>query len=239
MADDSAPTTLDRRAREIWEARASATALAGDEWGAVSIDEAWTIFDELGAALESSGSPQIGAKIGEPDAETQAKMGINGPVIAKTYANSLLEDGATLSLGNLVSPLVEMEIGLRVGPDGAKPVPCIEVVDSRFNWEVEGGQLIADLASSAHLIFGPSVDDPPATVKAVASCNGEVIADGSRELQEALDKLPKVEPALPNRDGEEEHLIATGSLNTPAPLAPGEWEFDFGDLGKLTMTVEE
>ena len=81
--------------------------------------------------------------------------------------------------------------------------------------------------------------NPPATVKAVASRDGEVIADGSRELQVALDKLPKVEPALPDRGDGDQHLIATGSLNVPAPLTAGEWEFDFGDLGKLTLTVEE
>jgi len=239
MADDSGATTLEPRAREIWEARASATPLAGEEWGEVSIDEAWTMFAELGAALESSGSPQIGAKIGEPDKETQERMGLDGPVVAKTYANSLLEDGDTVKLSELVSPLFEMEIGLRVGADGAKPVPCIEIVDSRFEWKTEGGQMIADFASSAHLLFGPAADDPPATVKAVASCNGEVIADGTRELQEALDKLPKVESALPGEAYEGEHLIATGSLNTPGPLTPGDWEFDFGDLGKLALTVEE
>ena len=67
MADDSAPTTLDPRARQIWEARATATPLAGEDFGSVSIDEAWAMFAELGAALESEGSPQIGAKIGQSD----------------------------------------------------------------------------------------------------------------------------------------------------------------------------
>ena len=235
MADASAPTTLDPRAREIWEARETATPLDGGDFGAVSIDEAWAMFAELGAALEDSGSPQIGAKIGEPDAAAQERMGIEGPVVARTYANSLVEDGATLSLSNLVSPLVEMEIGFRVGADGAKPVPCIEIVDSRFNWEVEGAQMIADFASSAHLVFGAASGNPPATVRAVATCDGEVIADDSRELQVAIDKLPRVESVLPER---EEILIATGSLNVPAPLGVGEWVFDFGDLGKLQLTVE-
>jgi 2-keto-4-pentenoate hydratase len=239
MADDSGANVRDPRAREIWEARASATPIDGTEWGEVSIDEAWSMFAELGAALEASGAPQIGAKIGEPDAETQARMGLNGPVVAKTYANSLLEDGATLKLSDLVSPLFEMEIGIRLGPDGAKPVPCIEIVDSRFDWKTEGGQMIADFASSAHLLFGPVAEDPPATVTAVASRDGEVVAEGTRELQEALGKLPKVEPALPGEPYRGEHLIATGSLNAPGPLTPGEWEFDFGDLGKLTLTVEE
>lgn len=232
---DSAPSTLDPRAQQIWEARETATTLDSGDFGAVPIDEAWAMFAELGAALESSGSAQIGAKIGEPDAAAQERMGHKGPVVAKTYANSLVEDGGTLSLGDLVSPLMEMEIGFRVGPDGAKPVPCIEIVDSRFNWEVEGAQMIADFACSAHLIFGSAPDNPPATVKAVASCDGEVVAEGTRELQEAIDKLPKVESVLPDR---EEILIATGSLNVPAPMGAGEWVFDFGELGRLQLTVE-
>jgi 2-keto-4-pentenoate hydratase len=232
---DSAPTTLDPRAQRIWEARARATTLDSGDFGAIPIDEAWAMFAELGAALEASGIEQIGAKIGEPDAAAQERMGHKGPVVAKTYANSLVEDGGTLSLSNLVSPLMEMEIGFRVGPDGPEAVPCIEIVDSRFNWEVEGAQMIADFACSAHLIFGEVAESPPATVHAVASCDGEVIAEGTRDLQEAIDKLPKVESVLPER---EEILIATGSLNVPAPLGAGEWVFDFGELGELRLTVE-
>jgi 2-keto-4-pentenoate hydratase len=239
---------LEPAARELWEARMNASPIENTErWRALTLDQGEAIFAELGAALEASGSPHVGAKIGEPDAETAARMGLDGPVSARIYANSLLEGGGTLELSEMISPMFELEIGVRVSPDGERPVPCIEIVDSRFNWgaggelasgDLMGGQLIADFAGSGRFVFGqPSGNEMPSTVRAQARRDGEEVVAGERPLAEALGVLTRLRPYLPESPESGEQLVATGTLTPPLSLSAGEWEFDFGELGSLRLTV--
>jgi 2-keto-4-pentenoate hydratase len=229
----------DPLAEALAGARETGTAIDPEAWGEVALDRGKAVAAELYAAARASGAVPLGAKIGAIDPVAQERLGIDKPFTAPLLSDGIVEDGATLSLAALVTPLIELEVGLCLRDGRPRPVACVEIADSRIGWALTIGRAHADFGCQGRMLFGaPGPEaDPDTTVRAVARHDGTEVTRGEGPVAVAAARLPLVAEHLAALPAGTEALVATGSLNAPVPLEPGDWEFDFGTLGTLRLRV--
>lgn len=224
----------DPLAAALWSARRGGT--AAPSGGELTLERADRIAAELYGALEAGGGRQVAWKIGAGDAAAQRRFGIDRPFTAPVHDTYVLQDGATLSLANLVAPRLEAEIGLRFDGEEPTALPCIEIIDCRFpTWDIQIAEVLADFGLQGAMVFGqPRAGG--AEVQALVRRDGEVVARGSGAVAAAAAISRQ---ALGERRLAEFPLVASGSLITPMPLEPGRHEIDFGELGSLLLEVTD
>ena len=223
----------DPLAAALWAAR-RAGATVPSSGGELTLERADRVATELYGALEAGGGRQVAWKIGAGDAAAQQRFGTDRPFTAPVHSTYVLSDGATLSLAGLVAPRLEAEIGLRLGGGSPAVLPCIEIIDCRFpGWDIKIAGVLADFGLQGAMVFGePGAAGPE--VRAVVRRDGEVLAEGRGSVDAAAATSRQ---ALGERRLAQFPLVASGSLITPVPLAPGSHEIDFGDLGRLRLEV--
>ncbi len=226
-------------AAALAEARRTATALDAERFPGLTVELGMRVGRGLYDELLAAGATPAGAKIGATDAAAQARLGLDHPFAAPLLTATLLADGARLSLGELVAPLVEAEIGLWVEAGEARPVACVEVADSRFAWAITLAHAHADYGCQGWMLLGEPRDGAPTdgVVHAVVRRDGDQVADGAGPVGDAEARLWLVEEHLAAVPEGRPAFVATGSLTPPVPLATGSWTFDFGDLGSLSLEV--
>lgn len=198
------------------------------------MDDAGRITRELYAAIEAGGAQQIGWKIGATDQAVQSLLGTDSPFAAPLYDNTMLRAGEPISLGSLVAPRLEPEIGLRFGPAGVVPLPCLEIADCRVrDWRVSLAGAIADFGLHGLVLFGEEVtasSDP----EVVVVHNGTEVARARASLAAAARMID----TLAAGSLESGALVATGSVVPAIPLSAGTWHVAFGPLGELALKVD-
>lgn len=224
----------DPLAAALWHARASREPVPRGSWPDIDLARAREVAAELYSKLDATGVPRIGAKAAVTDAATQALFGTGEPHVAPIFRDILIADGARVSLEEMMSPLLEAEIGMRLSADGLVMLPCIEIPQSRFSGGDPGiAYLVADFAAQGNMIFGePGVAHDVASV--IVTVDGAEVRRGHRSVEDARTILELVRAQLDLRSGD---YVATGTLFPPVPLSPGEWVVDFGEFGRLTLHV--
>jgi 2-keto-4-pentenoate hydratase len=225
----------DPLAAALWRARTRREALPRDDWPDLDMGRAAAVAAELYAGLDAGGVPRVGAKGAATDAATQAVFGATEPLIAPIFGNVLVDDGATVRRTDFTAPHVEAEIGMRVTSSGVVLVPCIEIADSRFS----GGTatiayIAADFATQGGMIFGEPASQPTGAVQVRVAVDGEPVNEASRDVDDAREIYERARAALELRPGDH---VATGSFFPPMPMVVGEWVVDFGDFGRVSVTV--
>lgn len=229
----------DPLAEALLRARDEASPIDPEGWGEIGADRGKAVANELYAAARARGAVPLGAKVGAIDPAAQEHLGISEPFTAPLLSDSVVEDGATVALGALIAPVVELEIGLEVRDGRVRTLPCVEIADSRIGWALTIGRAHADFGCQGLMLFGePGPEhDPLDAVHAVARLDGLEVASGDGPVSAAADRLRLIGGSLAEVAPGSAALVATGSLNVPIPLAAGRWEFDFGPLGTLRLTV--
>ena len=118
----------------------------------------------------AAGATVRGRKLGLTSRRTQQLLGVDEPTFGVLTDDMFVDDGAELSLAELVAPRVEAELafvlaadlagpgrhhGRRARPRSAACCPRIEVVDSRIaDWRSRIADTVADNAGAARVVLG-------------------------------------------------------------------------------------
>lgn len=232
---------VDSWAQELWTARQEARVVREPISAELELERARAVAEELYAAMARA-SPLVGWKLGATDPRTQATLGTDRPFTAPIYADGLVADGHIISLSHFVAPRLEAEIGLRLLESAFELVPCAEIVDCRFaGWRLTLPGAIADFGLQGAFVFGAGITNRPqglTQIEVTVKRNGIELQHGSAYLEEAVSRLRYLGPEL-NQTGRIGRVVATGSLITPISLEPGQWIVDFGEIGSLSLTVDQ
>jgi 2-keto-4-pentenoate hydratase len=175
----------------------------------------------------AQGAEPIGWKIGFNVRKTQEQLGIDAPLAGFLTTDTLLEEGATWSLGDDGEVIVESEVALEVGPDGRSIVallPALELADPP-DLDLPVEQILAGNIFHRAVAFGPRVETrEPGAARILV--NGEeqhtVPADETGERLEAM-----VEAVAGRLAGAGEELrpgdrIITGIIAPPHEASRGD-----------------
>lgn len=223
----------ERLAGILVEARATATPVDGSlpPWSGLDSGLAY----EVGAAF----ARRIGAehspfwKLGAVDALSQQRLGVDGPLFAPLDPDGVTSEvtTSTITLSSLIAPRFEPEIGVLVEDGRLWAMPCVEVADSRFaGWALPPWGVVADGTLQGRMLFGARAE-PLEHIRVTVVHDGTEVGRGEGSWTEAagrLSLLPRDRPA---------RMVATGSLTRLFACAPGDWSFDFGPLGEISVRV--
>jgi 2-keto-4-pentenoate hydratase len=173
------------------------------------------------------GAEPIGWKIGFNVPEPQEKLGIDGPLAGFLTSDTLLEDGATWSLGDDGEVIAESEVAVEVGEDARSIValmPALELADPPdLTQDVE--TILAGNIFHRAVAFGPRVEaDAPGAARILV--NEEVQHEiSARDTGARLEEMVGV-VARRLEDAKGQLLpgqrIITGVLAPPHAAAPGD-----------------
>ena len=168
------------------------------------LDAAYQVAAQLMQTRRDRGSRQIGRKIGFTNRSIWALYGVDAPMWAHLYDDtvSYAKDGkAQVSLAGTVSPRMEPEILFKLR--APVPVGCndperilrsaewyahsVEVVHSHFDWKFKLADATADWACHARLVIGePKAirdEDIPALARALPAIKAALLKDGARQIE--------------------------------------------------------
>jgi hypothetical protein len=142
------------------------------------------------------------------------------------------ETQLSLHVSDFVQPKLEAEVGIRIDSAGHMFVPCVEVADCRFHdWAIPRYGAVADFGLQGAMLFGLGVA-PLDEVRVSVRHDGVEVGSGGAEWRDIVDRLS----LLPEVCADTAY-VATGSMTPMFPAIPGLWEFDFRDLGLLTLDL--
>jgi len=209
----------------------------------------------------TGGRRLVGRKIGLTSAAVQRQLGVGQPDFGMLFADTAVDDGATVPAGRLLQPRVEAEIAFVLGQDLAVREPtvvdvigaieyalaAIEIVDSRIaGWQIGIVDTVADNASSGMFVLGTtprSVHDPDLDLRLagmVMERQGEpvVFGAGAACLGNPLNALRWLaatmnEVGRPLGAGD---VVLSGALGPMLPAAPGDrFEARVSGLGSVRV----
>jgi 2-oxo-3-hexenedioate decarboxylase len=168
------------------------------------LDAAYQVAAELMRVRRGRGSTPVGRKIGFTNRSIWALYGVDAPMWAHVYADtvSYAKGGrAEVSLAGTVAPRMEPEIVFKLR--APVPVGCddaelllrsaawyahgVEIVHSHFNWKFKLADAAADWACHARLIIGepqPIRDaDIAALARALPGVRAALLKSGIRQIE--------------------------------------------------------
>ncbi len=211
----------------------------------------------------AAGERVVGKKVGLTAKPIQIALGVDRPDFGHLFASMHLDDGATISVDELIQPRAEAEIGIILKRDLRGPgltdldivdatealVPTLEIVDSRIaDWKIAFADTVADNGSAARFVVGARRTRPSGvdtrTVGVVLEKNGEVVGTGAGAA--VLGATPYRAVAwLANTlaaDGLElkaGDAILPGALCSMIPVGRGDTvRADFGVLGSVSVRFD-
>ena len=224
----------DPLARALWAAREAATETSpGPDWAGLTLDRARQINEQLFGRLDGDGAEPPGSSARSTQPRNR-RLGLSEPLVCRVLPDRLHVGAGEvrLDLARLVRPKFEPEIGIRVQGESLRLVACVEVADCRFvDWQLPPCAAIADFGLQGEMIFG-SDTVPIKDVHVSVRRDGVEQAAAVGSWSDAVEKLALLPPARPD-----EFLVATGALTPLLDATPGRWEFDFRDVGRLTVVV--
>jgi len=224
----------------------------------LSIDDAYRIqLLNTDRRLEA-GESISGRKVGLTSAAMQQMLGVDEPDYGIIFGDMMVGDGEEVPVRTLISPKVEAEIAFVLGADLTGPGvtvedvlgattgvrPALEIIDSRVvDWRIKLADTIADNASSARVVLGPTSPvaglDLPSVTVALAR-NGEVVEEGTGAaalgnpaacVAWLANKLADFGEGL--RAGE---VIMPGALHRAVEIDAGDlFTADFSDIGSVSV----
>lgn len=257
MADRS---RLEQMADALWEAEHHRQAIdpLSDADPGLTVDEAYAVQTINIDRKVSAGSRRIGSKVGLSAKAMQQLLGVYEPDFGVLLDTMVAEEGDDISLGELIQPRVEAEIGFILERDLAGPgvttaaalvaiagaMPTLEIVDSRVrDWKIKLVDTVADNASCGRVVFGGRITKIEGIdlrlVGVVVTRDGEVVETGSGAA--VLGNPARCVAWLANTFaavGEWLHagdLVIPGALHRMVPIAPGQtFRAEFSHLGAVS-----
>ena len=183
-------------------------------------------------------APVLGYKLGYTSAAMRAQMNITEPNYGVlTPAHAVSDRDGRVKASELIHPLAEPEIALRLGRDIRGPkvtrtqlvaaidgvFPAIEIVDTRYHaYKFTAIDNIADNSSSARFVLGPA--QGPDTISALPDSPVTLRIDGE-EIDHGIGLAAGA-------------IIMTGGLTRAHPIAAGNLvEADLGALGVARLEL--
>lgn len=232
--------TIEDAAEELHDARRQRreTATLTSRWDELDIDTAYAVQSAGLELRRQDGEVVIGGKLGFTSRAMQRAMGVDEPNYGWLTDAMLVHDG-TVQLDELIHPKVEPEIAFLLSDDLQPPVtsadvlaataavmPCLEVVDSRYeDFDFLPLDNIADDSSAGKVVLGDPVS-PSGIDLALVGCT--VWADGAvfdtAAGAAALDQPAAAVAWMANNAPEPlraGHIVISGGLTSPVDLTRG------------------
>jgi 2-keto-4-pentenoate hydratase len=255
---------IEAAARLLFEAREARRRLSRlpEAISPRTTDDAEAICEAFTKLLEQ---PFGGWKVGATDLIVPIKLGLERPFCGPIPARYVYDSGARVEWGDLLRPVVEAEIGMRLGrnlPPRAQAYtreevadaidtlhPGIEIPESRLTDDHPHGALgmVADLGYAGRYVAGAGIRDWRAIAKesfaARLLINGREVARGSaaKAFGHPLDGVVWLANHRSKRFGEglrAGDIVSTGSLTGIHWTKAGDLVVaDYGPLGTVTVTL--
>jgi 2-keto-4-pentenoate hydratase len=190
----------------------------------------------------TGGGTAVGWKVGLNGPAVQALFGLDGLVVGYMNDTTVRPAGTPVDIGGWTQPALEVEVALRVGPDGrvAAVAPALELVDLNLPFD-RLEPILAGNIFHRGVIFGP--ETAPSAVEGLAvrvtsGATAAELAQGALTEEPAV-TLEAVATFLARHGAKLEpgHRVIAGSLIPPLALAAGDsLSVDFGRLGSLGVT---
>ncbi|HTI81950.1 MAG TPA: hypothetical protein VL614_15990 [Acetobacteraceae bacterium] len=208
-----------------------------------TITEAYLVQQAIHARLATQGVRRLGYKIGSTSPVNQRPWGLDEPVYAGIFTDTLSDSLATALARPLLHPSLECEVALQLGRDidGNDPalapttildsvescyIAC-EIIDGRYEAPMSLGvpTLLADDFFHAGFVLGPP--NPDWRKLDYRTLEGSIEIDGARVSGNAADTLDAISAMLwlarklaqsgtRLRAGD---IVLTGSFTRPVPIA--------------------
>jgi 2-keto-4-pentenoate hydratase len=189
-----------------------------------------------------AGARPLGWKLGLTVPAVQEQLGLDGPVVGFLTSGTEVASGAEVSLAGFTAAMLEPEVAIHVGDDGAVAGlgAAIELVDIDLPFEDLEAILAGNVFHRA-VVLGPphvgaSLDDVTACVlrdaETVAQAQAApVVGDPGNVVSHVAEFLAPYGGEVTAGD-----VIIAGSLTPPVPVEPGqEVTVDLGPLGSLGL----
>ncbi|MDT8859691.1 2-keto-4-pentenoate hydratase [Alkalihalobacillus sp. MEB130] len=229
----------------------------------LTVEDAYTIQEELVKLKLEQGHSIVGPKMGLTSRAKMKQMNVEEPIYGYVFDNMIVQDGGQISLSDFIHPRVEAEVAFILGKDiegpgvsGAQVLAAteyvcsaLEIIDSRYeNFNFTLPDVVADNASTSQVVFGNKVRKPEELdlelIGTVLSINGEIkdLGAGAAVLGHPANSVAMLANML-HRKGEKlkaGQIILTGGIT-------GAHHLSFGDhvtgkldgLGEVSFTVGE
>ena len=186
-----------------------------------------------------------GLKAGLTSLQTQQRFNVDHPVLGVLPANSNVLDGVVTVVPGLK---IEVEIAFTLANaegDRVAVLPAIELprLDYADMTKVAASDIVASNVGAYRYIVGtpiPIVSDL-AHLKVVLKRDGEIVSEGIGA--DALDD-PRLASEWTMKQAHEigyapaaGWVVLTGALGRAVDAVPGEYEADYGELGKIAFRV--
>lgn len=229
----------------------------------LSEEEAYLVQEKLIDQLTfKDHSTVTGYKVSMTSKATQAIANTSEPAYGTLLSNQFVNDGASVSLSELFSPLLEPEIIFIVQEDlpydadletiryHTRIAPGIEIPDARYkNWfpNFTLSDLISDNTATGLVVVGDPVDgldyDAFANVhlnlykddKCIATGeSSEVLGNPLNAIHWLIKKLHTHGKQLKKGD-----IISSGTFISPLKLEYGTYRAEYSGIGKVSFSVNK
>jgi 2-keto-4-pentenoate hydratase len=214
---------------------------------------------ELRRKRLEEGARPLGWKVGFGSPAAFELLGIDRPLVGFLTDHGLVDDGATVPVGDWTSPMLEPEIAVHLAGDvdGDATHDDVRAAIGGLSAAIELADVDVPPADPEpiltgniyhrHVLLGP-VDDGRTTAEGV---RGRLLRDGqeiaSTDSPEAatgeLAEVVRLTAELLAANGERLHageVVITGSIVPPVKVAPGESvTAEIDPLGSLTVLITE
>ncbi|MEQ8193419.1 MAG: fumarylacetoacetate hydrolase family protein [Rhodospirillales bacterium] len=224
-------------------------------------EECYAVQDLYVAKKLAGGDMLAGYKVGATGAASQQKFGVDEPVYGHMFQSGRVETGVTVPYGRWVHPIIECELGLRLGKDLKGPGVTLEsaldaidavfgtfeLIDSRTEgWQIGRSEMLCDNGVQAGFLAGaeavPVRDIDPADITCVFRRNGEVIKEANTSMVAGnpvsslvwlANKRGAAGVAIPAGS-----IILSGSLTGLTKIEKGDtFEAEFKGLETISITI--
>jgi len=203
-----------------------------DSWLDLSRSEARAIAEEVYAR---TGAWDTGCwKLGALDRATQRRFGIDAPLVAPCLPGRLTLHAGNerLRVADYIQPRFEAEVGIMDRGGVLLAVPCVEIADCRFSdWNLPPYGVIVDYCLQGGMLFGPPSGSPGERISIEIRHDGHRLHRSEASWSEVSSRMD-----LLSSSGARS-FVATGAASPLLSVEPGTWEFVFGGVGELTVTV--
>jgi 2-keto-4-pentenoate hydratase len=216
-----------------------------DKFGALTIDDAYTIQRRQLDTWLSGGRRLLGHKVGLTSASMQRQLGVDQPDFGNLVDDMFFPENAPVPAERFLQPRIEPEVAFVLNRRLAGPgvtvaeavgaveyvLPALEVIDSRIaDWKIGIVDTIADNASSGGVVLGSRPVRLTDIDLRLAGCvihrNGELAASGAggAVLGSPINALVWLANVLGARGVELQagYVVLPGSMTAAIPFAPGD-----------------
>lgn len=244
----------------LWRAERERVPIAPltDADPSLGIADGYAIQAHNVARRVAAGATVRGRKLGLTSRRTQQMLGVDEPTFGVLTDGMLVDDGAELSLTELVAPRVEAELAFVLAADLAGPgvtrddalraidgvLPALEVVDSRVaEWRSRIADTVADNGGAARVVLGSATPVAGLDLRLLGvllSRNGTPIDSGAGAAAlghpaAALGWLANTLAGFGEglRRGD---IVLAGALTRMVPARPGDrFSAEFAHLGTVSV----